>query len=140
MRTKLGLKFDELNKLGIEVELDSLDLYYSVMQIGADDKSRRRELCELLTDAFLYFFAYYEANERYQIDLAKEIYADLLADKVSEAVSKVTGIDSYMSDHIREMSTQIVNTTFKNTRTTNDGNDYKNVFTPLLFTSSPMYF
>lgn len=127
---KSTLKFDKLNKLGIEEELDSLDLYYSVMQIGEDDRSRRRELCELLTDAFLYFFAYYEANEKYQVGLAKEIYEDLLADKVSEAVSKVTGIDSYMSDHIREMSKQIVNTTFKNTEM-KVGNDYKNVFTPL---------
>ena len=101
------LKFDELHIL------DSLDLYYEPMQISKDDKARRRELCELLIDAFLFFFSTYEVHKEHQSVLTKQLYAQLLADKVSEAVSKVTGIDSYMSDHIREMSRQVVNTTFE---------------------------
>lgn len=95
-----------------EQELNELDIYYQPMQIGSSDKARRRELAELLTDAFLFFFATFEVHADHQSILEKQLYAQLLADKVSDAVSKVTGIDSYMSDHIREMSKQVVDTTF----------------------------
>ena len=100
------LKFDEIN---------SIQLYYEPMQISKDDKERRIELAELLTDAFLMFFSTYEVHQKHQSMLTKAIYAQYLADRVSEAVTKVTGIDSYMSDHIKEMSRQVVNTTFEKT-------------------------
>ena len=98
-------------------ELHSLESYYEPMQIDIDSKSRRRELADLLIDAFLFFFSTYEVHQQHQSVLTKQLYAQLLADHVSDAVSKVTGIDSYMSDHIREMSKQVVNTTFEKTET-----------------------
>ena len=94
-------------------ELYSLEAYYEPMQIGGDDKQRRQELAGYLADAFLFFFSSFEVHEKYQSVLAKQLYAQMLADRVSEAVAKVTGIDSYMSDHIREMSKQVVDTTFE---------------------------
>lgn len=94
-------------------ELYSLEAYYEPMQIGGDDKQRRRELAEYLADAFLFFFSAFEVHEKYQSVLTKQLYAQMLADRISDAVSKVTGIDSYMSDHIREMSKQVVDTTFE---------------------------
>ena len=94
-------------------ELHSLESYYEPMQIDIDSKSRRRELADLLIDAFLFFFSTYEVHRQHDSILTKQLYARLLADQVSDAVSKVTGIDSYMSDHIREMSKQVVNTTFE---------------------------
>ena len=100
------LDFDEIHAL------DALDLYYEPMQISQDDKQRRRELAEFLADAFLFFFATFEVHREHQSFLSKQVYADMLADRISDAVTKVTGIDSYMSDHIREMSKQVVDTTF----------------------------
>ena len=108
MRTKQKLIFDELNRL--EQKPD----YFEPMAISVSDKERRRELADLLTDAFLYFFSVYEVHAKYDSLLEKALYEQLLADKVSDAVSKVTGIDSYMSDHIREMSKEVVSTTYKN--------------------------
>lgn len=103
-RSKSILIFDELN---------SLDAYYEPMQIGGDDKQKRRELAGYLADAFLFFFAAFEVHEKYNSVLTKQLYAQMLADRVSDAVAKVTGIDSYMSDHIRVMSKQVVDTTFE---------------------------
>ena len=102
---KSELQFDELN-------VNVLDIYYEPMQIGLSDKARRKELAGFLIDAFLFFFATFEVHKEHQSMLTRQLYAQLLADKVSEAVTKVTGIDSYMSEHIREMSKQVVNTTF----------------------------
>lgn len=99
------MRFDELN---------SLDAYYEPMQIDIGSKARRRELAEYLTDAFVFFFAVFDVHKHYNSLLEKQLYQQLLADRVSEAVAKVTGIDSYMSKHIRELSKEVVNTTFKN--------------------------
>ena len=104
MKKKSKLQFDELNVL---------DIYYEPMQIAKSDKARRKELAGLLTDAFLFFFATYEVHQEHQSVLTKQLYQQLLADKVADAVSQVTGIDSYMSSHIKEMSKEVVNTTFK---------------------------
>ena len=103
MKKKYDAIFDDIN---------SLDIYYQPMQIGLSDKARRKELAEYLADAFLFFFFFFEVHEKYQSVLTKQLYAQMLADRVSEAVAKVTGIDSYMSDHIRVMSRQVVDTTF----------------------------
>ena len=103
MKTKL--QFDELN---------SFDAYYEPMQIDIGSKARRRELAEYLTDAFVFFFAVFDVHKHYHSLLEKQLYQQLLADRVSEAVAKVTGIDSYMSNHIKELSKEVVNTTFKN--------------------------
>lgn len=97
------MKFDELN---------ILDDYFEPMAISADDKKRRRELANLLTDAFLYFFSVVEVHRSHKSQLEKALYEQLLSDKVSDAVSKVTGIDSEISNHIRTLSKEVVNTTF----------------------------
>ena len=78
------MKFDELN---------ILDDYFEPMAISVDDKRRRRELANLLTDAFLYFFSVVEVHRSHKSQLEKALYEQLLSDKVSDAVSKVTGID-----------------------------------------------
>ena len=100
--------FDELNRL------DSIAEYFEPMQISADGKARRHELTEYLIDAFLFFFATYDVHRQYYNLLEKETYTKLLADRITDAVTKVTGIDSYMSEHIRTISKSIVDTTFKN--------------------------
>lgn len=104
-KAKSKLDFDELN---------SFDIYYAPMQIDIGSKARRKELAEYLTDAFLFFFSAYEVYQSHKLYgiLQKDVYEKLLADKITEAVTRVTGIDSYMSDHIRQMSKEVVNTTF----------------------------
>ena len=104
MKTK-EIDFDEFN---------SLDIYYSPMQIDIGSKKRRKELANYLIDAFLFFFSAFEVHQQYNQLLQQQLYQQLLADKISDAVTKVTGIDSYMSSHIKEMSREVVNTTFKN--------------------------
>jgi len=100
----MKLKFDELN---------SLDIYYAPMQIDIGSKERRKELADYLIDAFLFFFSAFDVHQQYNRLLAQQLYQQLLADRISDAVTKVTGIDSYMSDHIKELSKEVVNTTFK---------------------------
>ena len=102
------LKFDEIN------EIDTITEYFAPMQISDDDKARRRELTEYLIDAFLFFFATYDVHRQFNELLEKQLYTQLLADRIADAVTKVTGIDSYMSDHIKEISKSVVDTTFKN--------------------------
>ena len=101
------MKFDKLHILNGEVD------YFEPMRISADAKDKRRELTEYLTDAFLYFFSAFEVHKQFQSMLEKALYEQLLADKISEAVSQVTGIDSYMSDHIRKTAREVVDTTIK---------------------------
>lgn len=108
------MKFDKLHILG--------DDYFEPMAISADDKAKRRELAEYLTDAFLYFFSVYEVHAIHQSMLSKALYEQLLADKISEAVTKVTGIDGYISNHIRAVAKEVVNTTFKNAPKNEDQN------------------
>lgn len=108
--TTLTLGFDELHQL----ESDYPD-YFEPMAIGADDKNRRRELSELLTDALLYFFSVFEVHQQYNQMLERALYEQLLVDKISDAVSQVTGIDGYISKHIRELAVDVVGTTYKNT-------------------------
>jgi len=104
------MKFDKLHILSSkEIDVD----YFEPMLISADAKAERRELTEYLTDAFLYFFSVFEVHKQYQSMLEKALYEQLLADKLSEAVSQVTGIDSYMSDHIRKTAREVVDTTIK---------------------------
>lgn len=103
------MKFDKLNKLEADIDFD----YFGPMAISAEDKARRRELAEFLTDAFLYFFSVYEVHQMHDSMLKKALYEQLLTDKISDAVSKVTGIDSFMSEHIRQVSKEVVDTTFK---------------------------
>lgn len=100
------MKFDELYKL------EDRD-YFEPMAISVDDKNRRRELADLLTDVFLYFFSVYEVHLMHNTLLEKALYEQLLADKISDAVSKVTGIDSDMSKHIRALAKEVVDTTSK---------------------------
>ena len=109
---KNKVKFDELNRL----KGDYGD-YFEPMAISEDDKARRRELAEMLTDAFLYFFSVYEVHSAYNNLLAKAQYEQMIIDSVSDATSKVSGIDGYMSDHIRTLARQVVDTTFKNADT-----------------------
>ena len=97
------MKFDELNILK--------EYYFEPMAISADDKARRRELADYLTDAFLYFFSVYEVHSMYNSMLKQALYEQLLADRISDAVSKVTGIDGYISDHIRTLAKEVVQTT-----------------------------
>ena len=99
------MKFDNLHRL---------DSYFEPMVLSTDSKARRRELAELLTDAFLYFFSVYEVHNMYNSMLGRAMYEQLLADRISDAVSKVTGIDSEMSGHIRTLAKQVVDTTYKN--------------------------
>ena len=101
------MRFDELHKLvGYED-------YFEPMVMREEDKARRRELAELLLDAFLYFFSVFEVHSEHQSLLQKALYEQLLIDRVSDAVAKVTGIDGEMSDHIRELAREVVNTTYK---------------------------
>ena len=100
------MRFDKLHILA--------DDYFEPMLISADAKGKRRELTEYLTDAFLYVFSVYEVHSLYNSMLAKALYEQLLADKISDAVSQVTGIDDYMSKHIRKVAKEVVDTTFKN--------------------------
>lgn len=111
------IKFDELHTLKPD--------YFEPMQIGKDDKTRRRELAAHLTDAFLFFFAFYEVNEAHREFgiVQKEYYEKVLADKITDAVTKVTGIDSYMSDHIKDLSSQVVGTTIKNANKDNSADE-----------------
>lgn len=102
------MKFDQLHKL----EAD----YFEPMAIGADDKKRRRELAELLLDALLYFFAVYEVHSSHNGTLEKALYEQLLADRISDAVSQTTGIDAEISNHIRTLAIEVVDTTFKNAK------------------------
>ena len=101
------MKFDELHKF---------EVYFEPMAIGVDDKERRRELADLLTDAFLYFFAVYEVHDAHNGMLEKALYEQLLADRVSEAVSQVTGIDANISNHIRALAKEVVDVTFRNAK------------------------
>ena len=101
------LKFDELNKLEVD--------YFDPMQISGDDKGRRRELAALLTDAFLFFFMTFQVHREHRSVQTKDYYKNLLAQKIAEQVPKVTGVDSYLSNHIRELASDVVDTTFKNT-------------------------
>ena len=105
-KTKSKLNIDELHRL----EPD----YFEPMAISVDDKERRRKLADLLTDAFLYFFSVYDVYGRHNRAMDKSMYEKVLADKVSDAVSNVTGIDGEISKHIRALSKDVVNTTFKN--------------------------
>ena len=119
MKKKSDTLFDELN---------SLDNYYEPMQIDIGSKARRRELAEYLTDAFLFFFSTYEVyrtHRQFGI-IQKDACEILLANEVSNAVTKVTGIDSYMSQHIREMSKEVVNTTFEKARLVGSGTENLN--------------
>lgn len=100
------MKFDELNKL---------EDYFEPMAISIEDKNRRRELCDLLTDAFLYFFSVYEVHRMHNSMLEKALYEQLLVDRISDAVSKVTGIDGPMSSYIRKLSREVVDTTYRHT-------------------------
>ena len=96
------MKFDELH---------ILKGYFDPMAISDDDKARRQELADYLTDAFLYFFSVYEVHSMHNSMLKQALYEQLLADKISDAVSKVTGIDAYMSEHIRTLAKEVVQTT-----------------------------
>ena len=107
------LKFDELYKL---------DDYFEPMAISVDDKNRRRELANLLTDAFLYFFSVFTVHHQHNSALNRALYEQLLSDRVSDAVSKVTGIDGYISNHIRKMAKEVVETTYKNATVAADEN------------------
>ena len=102
------LKFDRLNRL--EDEKD----YFEPMAISTDDKEQRRALAGLLADVFIYFFALYDVHRQYDNLLDKAKYDQLLADRISDAVSKVTGIDAYISNHIRTLADEVVDTTLKN--------------------------
>lgn len=126
-KKKSELDFDELNRL---------DDYYEPMQISKDDKQRRRELSGFLLDAFLYFFMTFETHKTHNALLTKDAYARMLGDRVSDAVSKVTGIDGYMSDHIKEMSKEVVNTTFKNEKGDADKNPASHIDKPLSLSDS----
>ena len=108
VKSKKDVIIDELNKL------DSITAYFEPMQISDDEKAKRRELAELLTDAFLFFFATYEVHKNFDRLLDKSKYQQLLAEKITDAVIKVTGIDSYLSRNINELSKDVVDTTFKN--------------------------
>ena len=101
------MKFDKLNKLQSEND------YFEPMAISVEDKAKRRELCDYLTDAFLYFFSVYEVHRIYDSMLSRALYEQLLADHISDAVSKVTGIDAEISKHIRNLAKEVVNTTIK---------------------------
>ena len=133
---KHKVRFDELNSL--EPDID----YFEPMQISKYDKDRRRELSDYLTDAFLFFFTTFEVHKAHQSVLTKQLYQRLLADRISEAVAKVTGIDSYMSNHIKDVSREVVNTTFKNVETTltsspNPSGDSNSYISPIQHPNSP---
>lgn len=133
-KAKSKLDFDELN---------SFDIYYAPMQIDIGSKARRKELAEYLTDAFLFFFSAYEVYQSHKLYgiLQKDVYEKLLADKITEAVTRVTGIDSYMSDHIRQMSKEVVNTTFEKESKEvkkSDVSENENSSTPSNRTNSPL--
>lgn len=106
------MKFDELHKLD----------YFGPMAISEEDKDKRRELADLLTDVFLYFFATYDVYQQYNKMLERAEYESLLNDRISDAVSKVTGIDAEMSNHIRQLSKEIIDTTIKHTKIDNNSN------------------
>lgn len=99
------MRFDELNRL----EED----YFEPMAISTEDKARRRELAGLLIDALVYFFALYDVHRQHDSLLDKASYEQLLSNTISDAVSKVTGIDAYISNHIRTLSKEVVETTIK---------------------------
>ena len=103
----MAIRFDKLNILKDED-------YFEPMAISVEDKNRRRELTNLLIDAFLYFFSVYEVHSMHKSMLSKALYEQLVTDRVSDAVSKVTGIDGEMSNYIRKLSKEVVDTTFKN--------------------------
>jgi len=100
------MKFDKLNKLGY-------DDFFEPMILSVENKARRQELADLLTDVFLYFFSVYEVHQAYNSMLERALYEQLLNDKISDAVSQVTGIDGEMSNHIRTLSREVVDTTIK---------------------------
>lgn len=128
-KTKSKLNIDELHRL----EPD----YFEPMAISVDDKERRRKLADLLTDAFLYFFSVYDVYGRHNKAMDKSMYEKVLADKVSDAVSNVTGIDSEISKHIRALSKDVVNTTFKNANNDSDSDSGTEIRRSPMIKNSP---
>ena len=120
------MKFDRLHKLEDESDID----YFEPMVISVEDKNRRRELADLLTDVFLYFFSVYEVHLMHNSMLQKALYEQLLTDKISDAVSKVTGIDAEMSNHIRTLSREVVDTTFKHVNANDENVGRLNLHNP----------
>lgn len=99
------MKFDEIN---------SLEEYFAPMEISDSDKARRIELAELLMDVVLLFFSTFLTFSEHGKAKGKEKYfTDFLNDKFEDAVLTVTGIDDYTSKHIKSLSKEIVDTTYK---------------------------
>ena len=61
----------------------------------------------------VFFFALYDVHRQHGSLLDKAEYEKLLSNTISDAVSKVTGIDAYISNHIRTLSKEVVETTIK---------------------------
>ena len=123
------MKFDILHRLGE-------DDYFEPMVLSAEKKQSRRELADLLTDVFLYFFAIYDLNNKFDNMLERALYEQLLVDKMSDAVLTVTGIDDYIGKYIRTTAKEVVDTTFKHAKkkqeeqNNNDEDDDLNEFGP----------
>ena len=118
--------FDELNKLGLKVEVSEnvnmsipYHTYFGKMYITPEQLKNRVKLAEQIEDVMLYVFAYWviAANAEMPIE---EVKADAKS-KLTRVLSKHTKIDEYLENHIDKVIDEVVDTTVRQTSDDKEG-------------------
>lgn len=99
----MAIQFDELN---------SLKEYFAPMKISDTDKERRIALAELVMDVMLFFFsAFVVFREKGGDKYDRDYFVDMVYKKLEDSTLKVVGIDEYISNQLKTLSEQVVDTT-----------------------------
>ena len=124
MKSRLNLKFDELNKLeksqnqgeSRKAKSKSKSIpyreFFGAMYITPEKMHSRIELAEEIEDVMLYIFAYWIIAAEAEIS-KDEIKRDA-KEKLTSVIAKHTKLDPYLEKHIDKVIDEVVDATEKN--------------------------
>lgn len=103
--------FDEINDLS-ERNILSIEDYFDEMELSDEEKEKRKEFSESMTDVMLFIFALFSVMRQYDY-INKQYIISQLHSRYSEVVLKYMDIDKAVDDYIQWFSEEIVDATLK---------------------------
>lgn len=103
--------FDEINDLSQDKILD-INVYFDEMELPDEEKEKRKEFSESMTDVMFFIFALFSVMRQYDY-INKRYIIEQLKQRYSEAVLRYMDIDKAIDDYIQRFSEEIVDTTLK---------------------------
>ena len=110
------LKFDEINRLGMERRSEPINEYFRPMNISAQRRKRREEMAERYFKAMMEYISFLDefiGFVTFQGEILKNSAQKILEDGLMDVIAGYVIMDSVMTDYVKRVSAEINDSTIR---------------------------